>query len=131
MQRLVGEEEGVKGEEMVGGAESGLGRNGESSFAYSRGGMRGGQRGGFRHVRDIREDDEYLYDESSGPRDMAGYFKELEEADARLAESSGWGEDAGKRVELKSDIAICPVCEGFEGDERAVAHHVESHFGEA
>lgn len=27
-----------------------------------------------------------------------------------------------------SSIAKCPVCEDFEGDEAAVAHHVESHF---
>jgi hypothetical protein len=28
------------------------------------------------------------------------------------------------------EVATCPVCGEFEGDESAVAHHVESHFGE-
>lgn len=28
----------------------------------------------------------------------------------------------------QEDVARCPVCNGFEGDEAAVAHHVASHF---
>jgi hypothetical protein len=28
------------------------------------------------------------------------------------------------------EAVVCPVCGEFEGDERAVAHHVEGHFGE-
>lgn len=135
VQRVVGEEEGARGEERVGGAEAGLGRNGESDgsggYAVSRGGM-GGRRGGFKHVKDVREDDEYLYDESRTQGSGAGgggYFAALEAADARHAENRGWGGQAGERHEVKSEMAVCPVCGVFEGDERAVAHHVEEHFG--
>jgi len=33
-------------------------------------------------------------------------------------------------LELESAVAVakCPVCGEFEGDEPAVAHHVEQHF---
>ncbi|KAI1081688.1 hypothetical protein F5B20DRAFT_52645 [Whalleya microplaca] len=32
-------------------------------------------------------------------------------------------------AKISSTTAKCPVCGGFEGDEAAVAHHVEEHFG--
>jgi hypothetical protein len=31
-------------------------------------------------------------------------------------------------VKEAATTASCPVCGNFEGDEMAVAHHVESHF---
>jgi hypothetical protein len=51
-----------------------------------------------------------------------GIFAALEEADRRY-QGTGSGELR------KPQVAICPVCEDFEGDEAAVAHHVEEHFG--
>lgn len=133
VQALVSDTEGQRGEELVGGADVDLCRNGETSTRSfeNRGGGRGSRRGGFRHVRDIREDDEYLYNEERGgeTRNM-GYFAALEAADAEHAESKGWGRDAGERPEVTSEMAVCPVCGLFEGDERAVAHHVEGHFQE-
>jgi len=33
------------------------------------------------------------------------------------------------RLDVASTVAICPVCEAFQGDEAAVAHHVAEHFG--
>jgi hypothetical protein len=27
-------------------------------------------------------------------------------------------------------VVSCPICNAFEGDEAAVAHHVAGHFGE-
>ena len=35
---------------------------------------------------------------------------------------------AETRSEFKSATSTCPVCGQFEGDEVAVAHHVNSHF---
>jgi hypothetical protein len=37
---------------------------------------------------------------------------------------TGEGGDGG-------ELAVCPVCGEFEGDERAVAFHVEGHFAES
>lgn len=45
-------------------------------------------------------------------------------------EQSGSGERMG--YELPKEVAArCPVCDEFEGDEAAVAHHVAGHFGDA
>ncbi|KAF2656173.1 hypothetical protein K491DRAFT_704157 [Lophiostoma macrostomum CBS 122681] len=137
VQRLASEEEGVDGESRAGGAEAGLGRNGESGGSEfgSRGGRgRGGGRGngngrgggGFQHVADVR-DDPYMYDEEGAQsRSLGVYFKGLELLDAKDEE-----EKMKKGVNQNQDdaeIAYCPVCHTFSGDERAVAHHVESHF---
>lgn len=126
VQKVVSEEEGSRGEEMAGGAGAGLGRNGESAGASvssrGRGGGRG--RGGFTHVRDIREDDDYLYDENQ-PRGLGAYFTGLDALEAADAEEKQKARGAGS-----SELAKCPVCGDFEGDERAVAHHVESHFAD-
>lgn len=79
---------------------------------------------GGRIERDIREEDEYLYDESrsNAPVRNDGLFAALEAADQRHKAERGVGGE-------KEETATCPVCGNFEGDERAVAHHVESHFG--
>jgi hypothetical protein len=36
--------------------------------------------------------------------------------------------EEGEVVKEAATTASCPVCGNFEGDEMAVAHHVESHF---
>jgi hypothetical protein len=118
VQAIVSETEGERGEAVVGGAGVGLGRDGEGAGAVRRG---GGMRGG-RIEKDIREEDEYLYDDNRVPDRSQGLFAALEEADRRHLEQLGGG---GKGVE---EVVKCPVCGEFEGDERAVAHHVEEHF---
>jgi uncharacterized repeat protein (TIGR03833 family) len=127
VQKLVSESEGVQGENLVGGAGANLGRDGDGDLRE--GGGRGGR---FVHTRDIREDDEYLYDEErvrerSAGGGGGGLFAALEEADARDRESRG---AVGRAPDAEGELAICPVCGEFEGDERAVAHHVEEHFGD-
>ncbi|KAI0398459.1 hypothetical protein F5Y17DRAFT_4661 [Xylariaceae sp. FL0594] len=38
------------------------------------------------------------------------------------------GTDEAK-LDVSTAVAVCPVCEAFQGDEAAVAHHVAEHFG--
>ncbi|KAH6875759.1 hypothetical protein BKA58DRAFT_128319 [Alternaria rosae] len=123
VQKLVSESEGQQGEAVVGGAGAGLGRDGEGGGGSSMGRAAGRMVGG-RVERDIRDEDEYLYDEGKSWRQPAdvGLFAALEEADRR--HQGGGGADV-RGVE----VATCPVCGEFEGDEAAVAHHVEEHFG--
>lgn len=122
VQKLVSESEGTQGEAVVGGAGAGLGRDGEGGGNGVE--RRPGRMVGGRIERDIRDEDEYLYDERRRRRQPAdvGIFAALEEADRRY-QGTGSGELR------KPQVAICPVCEDFEGDEAAVAHHVEEHFG--
>lgn len=134
VQRLASEEEGLEGERTAGGAEASLGRNGESggNGFWPRGGRgrdkgRGGGRGAYHHVADVR-DDPYIYDEDNAQsRSLGVYFKGLNLLDAKDKEQR-------MKQELQNqddaEIAYCPVCQTFSGDERAVAHHVESHFTE-
>lgn len=118
VQGLVSEAEGQQGEAIVGGSEANLGRNGESVASSRRGRMRGG-----RMERDIREDDEYLYENRASTQDT-GLFAALEEADKRHQQSR-----LGSSQPLASEnTAVCPVCFKFEGDEASVAHHVDQHF---
>ena len=122
VQKLVSESEGQQGEAVVGGAGAGLGRDGEGEGGRGMG-RAGGRMVGGRVERDIRDEDEYLYDEGRTRRQPAdvGLFAALEEADRRHQ-----GGDADVRG---VEVATCPVCGEFEGDEAAVAHHVEEHFG--
>lgn len=118
VQGLVSEAEGQQGEGIVGGPEASLGRNGE-------GAARGGRKGG-RMERDIREDDEYLY-ENQGSRQDHGLFAALEEADKRHEQNRT---ELSSQPLLTEEIACCPVCYKFEGDEAAVAVHVSQHFAD-
>jgi hypothetical protein len=124
VQRLVSDVEGTRGENLVGGAGANLGRDGDATTTL------GGGRGvSFHHTRDIREDDEYLYDESRvQDRGGGGLFAALEAADAKHQASRGWSGVVEGSSEVEGTVAVCPVCGEFEGDEKAVAHHVESHF---
>ncbi|KAH7382297.1 hypothetical protein BKA66DRAFT_559829 [Pyrenochaeta sp. MPI-SDFR-AT-0127] len=125
VQRLVSEVDGERGEALVGGAGAGLGRNGEGASSRGVGGMVGG-----RVERDIREDDEYLYDEERSTGGDVGYFAALEEADKQYERRKGGRGQPSAAPQSKGDIAVCPVCGEFEGDELAVAHHVDEHFAE-
>lgn len=111
VQGVVSAEEGERGENGVGGQGAGLGRDGQSRVAR-----------GWKMERDIRDEDDYLYDESRRTDAAgAGLFAALEEADKRHLESR---KDVGGE-----GVVHCPVCREFEGDEVAVARHVEEHFG--
>lgn len=128
MQKLVGEAEGLAGEEAAGGVGANLGRDGENGGGRERG-------KGWTHERDVREDDEYLFDEGRVNGRELSLFGALEEADRRHRESVGVGGargagEAGGGVGGGVEMAVCPVCGEFEGDERAVAFHVEGHFAE-
>lgn len=142
VQRLVSEDEGVRGEEGSGASsEMSLGRNGEPlsgtgfGFASNRGESgRGRARGGptgrsgpisFRHTEDVREDG-YLYDERNPPtRSLGAYFSGFEALEAADKEAE---KEKLEREQFVVRVS-CPVCHVFEGDEVAVARHVEEHFG--
>ncbi|KAI8941262.1 hypothetical protein NX059_002492 [Plenodomus lindquistii] len=150
VQALVTEAEGERGEALVGGAGAGLGRDGEG---VGRGGDSAGVRGGGfvggRVERDVREMDEYFYDEEMATASASlGLFGALEDADRGfLRGKRGRGRAKGKkrggggggveedekgeevRLDVQTAMATCPVCGDFEGDEAAVAYHVEEHFG--
>lgn len=137
MQGICSLERGEAGEREVGGPGA-VGEDGEVLGGRVGGRGAGGSacakgRGGFRHERDIREDDEYLFDESAGRGwdGGGGLFKALEEADRKYAgeRGSGFGGASGTGDGKEEEIAVCPVCGNFEGDEKAVAWHVEGHFG--
>jgi uncharacterized repeat protein (TIGR03833 family) len=116
VQAMISDAEGERGESLAGGSGAGLGRDGERR---GRGGMVGG-----RVERDIREEDEYLYDESRSAAPMLGLFGALEEADKQHRKES----ERGVVESEEAEMAVCPVCGEFEGDEKAVAFHVEEHF---
>ena len=120
VQGLVSEAEGQQGEAIVGGPEANIGRNGEGATSAGR------LRRGGRMERDIREDDEYLYENRVTNQDY-GMFAALEEADEMHQQST-----TGPPIQslLSGGTASCPVCFKFEGDEAAVAHHVEQHFAD-
>ncbi|RDL37664.1 uncharacterized protein BP5553_05097 [Venustampulla echinocandica] len=46
----------------------------------------------------------------------------------QVTDSQNQDEESGDRADFKSTISTCPVCGEFEGDEVAVAHHVNGHF---
>ncbi|KAH7402222.1 hypothetical protein DE146DRAFT_652760 [Phaeosphaeria sp. MPI-PUGE-AT-0046c] len=125
VQAIVSQEEGEAGERLVGGADASLDRNGGEGGGVGCGGGsgRGGARmRGGRVERDIRDEDEYLYDESKqGDRANEGIFGALEEADRRHAAQRSGEVEGG-------EVVTCPVCMVFKGDERAVQHHVEMHY---
>ncbi|KAI5370397.1 hypothetical protein Slin15195_G012730 [Septoria linicola] len=73
----------------------------------------------FKHVADVRYEDEYA--EGPPPRTFADYFPD-EPAPSTMQQSA---------PDLKTATARCPICEEFEGDEIAVSNHVAKHFGDA
>ncbi|KAF2194949.1 hypothetical protein K469DRAFT_501794, partial [Zopfia rhizophila CBS 207.26] len=129
VQRLVSEEEGIGGEELAGCTDVSLGRNGnieDGRGARERGGKSGRGRGRFTNAEDVSES-RYLWDESRD-RSLGEYFDWMEELEERDRENGRWTEEETRMgLEFGSATATCPVCGTFEGDESAVAHHVEGH----
>jgi hypothetical protein len=122
---------GAGGEDAGRGGGRGNGRGrGDRGGERGRGRGRGGERGGFTHVQDVRTED-YVWDEDR-PQNLGSYFSGLDALEAKDAEDREWrSAGAMSRDEgFKSELAVCPVCGVFEGDARAVAHHVEGHFAD-
>lgn len=132
----------------------GLGENGEVRGGGVGGGGRGrgrGRGGSFldRRYTDFRNDG---YDESAAANNGVGASLEdyivvkdkrkgRGKGGARVGDSVGnqdevcGGDDAGELSQMggreeafTSEMSVCPVCGEFEGDEMAVAHHVNGHF---
>ncbi|KAK8247222.1 hypothetical protein HDK90DRAFT_36424 [Phyllosticta capitalensis] len=122
VQRLATEAEARDGSQGL----SNLGRNGEPNqgFGSNRVSTSNGSRFQIRY-RDVREEDE-LNAPPSGYSlgDLLPPGHPLRE-DSR--ESSN-DRESFESPDLNSAVQVCPVCHQFEGDEIAVAHHVNSHF---
>jgi uncharacterized repeat protein (TIGR03833 family) len=130
VQRMATDEEAATGSEGL----FGLGRNGEiggPALATSGSGFSG------RRYEDFRIDEP---DEPSGqPLSLADYVVVKTKGKGRgkkanLSDQSHDIDDStldspSQDIELGTTItSTCPVCGEFEGDETAVAHHVNTHF---
>ncbi|KAH6722637.1 hypothetical protein BKA61DRAFT_453445, partial [Leptodontidium sp. MPI-SDFR-AT-0119] len=143
VQRMASEEEARAGSAGL----SGLGRDGESGggglideMGDGRSPMMGSQIGGFtgRKYGDYRLDapDEPPTSELS----LEGYIVTKGNKKNRRGKNvqkigpdpetpdDGPASPSGNESALKSATSLCPVCGEFEGDEAAVAHHVNGHF---
>ncbi|KAK7524734.1 hypothetical protein IWZ03DRAFT_31823 [Phyllosticta citriasiana] len=116
VQRLATEAEARDGSQGL----SDLGRNGESSQSGN-----ASTRSRFQiRYRDVREEEEL----NAPP---SGYsLGDLLPPGHPLLEESQVPSQRGsfESPNLNSAVQVCPVCHQFEGDETAVAHHVNSHF---
>ncbi|OJD31530.1 mfs multidrug transporter [Diplodia corticola] len=102
---------------------SNLGRNGEASGGIHQGVTTTTQPPSSRfdmRYRDIREEEEM-------ERPPAGYsLADLLPPDHPLQEQHDVHDEPA--AFSSAPQVVCPVCQDFEGDEMAVAHHVNSHF---
>lgn len=75
--------------------------------------------------RDIRLDDD-----GEAPAEEIDLFAYMKPAKQKKKGGAKVQESVGEEevVREAATTASCPVCGEFEGDEMAVAHHVESHF---
>ncbi|KAF2503226.1 hypothetical protein BU16DRAFT_33424 [Lophium mytilinum] len=113
VQGLVSVTEGEAGEAIVGGVGAKLGRDGENDRISGRGGQ-------FKYT-DVREEEDGEHEERvSSLADYCPQLAQLEQRENLQVERGNLG--------VESVTATCPVCGEFEGDEVAVAHHVEEHF---
>ena len=98
-----------------------------------------GRHGQMPRYRDVRLDEPL--DAPTEQIDLAAYIvpskrkgkgkrgaKVGQPADATDGNDNPVGNDSGTVANATVSIATCPVCNEFEGDEAAVAHHVTSHF---
>lgn len=133
VQRIVSLETGEVGE----GGRSGLGRNGEVGGEEGEGRvqvMSGNMAGsGFtgRRYGDFRVD---APDEPEEPElSLADYVvvkkgKKGRSKKSETQDESAETEAVGDAPVAETAMSTCPVCGEFEGDEAAVAHHVNGHF---
>jgi uncharacterized repeat protein (TIGR03833 family) len=129
VQRTVSEEEAKAGSQGL----SALGRNGESSGAADR--VTTAMTGGFtnRKYGDYRVDapdeppkselslEDYVVVKTA--KKGKGKKKGTEEVSADAVQR-----EVTESIQVGSTTSRCPVCGEFEGDEAAVAHHVNEHF---
>ncbi|KAI5236086.1 hypothetical protein E4T43_08815 [Aureobasidium subglaciale] len=76
--------------------------------------------------RDIRLDED-----GEAPKeeiDLFAYVKPAKQKKGRGGKVQEPVQEEEQVVKDATNTASCPVCGDFEGDETAVAHHVESHF---
>lgn len=77
-------------------------------------------------ARDIRLDDD-----GEAPAEEIDLFAYMKPAKQKKKKGGARTQEAAEEEEVVKEaatVASCPVCGEFEGDEAAVAHHVESHF---
>ncbi|KAN0107949.1 DUF2196 domain containing protein [Hyaloscypha variabilis] len=140
VQRMVSEETAKAGSEGL----SGLGRNGELGMASSIGvqmtpgpsatpigGFTGRRYGDFR----LEEPDEppnaglslsdYVVTKTKTNK---GQKKARNTLETENSAQDGDGQGPTINLSNSTTMARCPVCDEFEGDEAAVAHHVNMHF---
>ncbi|KAH9213939.1 hypothetical protein DL95DRAFT_390063 [Leptodontidium sp. 2 PMI_412] len=143
VQRMASEEEARAGSAGL----SGLGRDGESGggglideMGDGRSPMMGSQIGGFtgRKYGDYRLDapdepptpelslEDYIVTKGN-KKNRRGKNVQKIGPDPETADD-GPASPSGNESALKSATSVCPVCGEFEGDEAAVAHHVNGHF---
>jgi uncharacterized repeat protein (TIGR03833 family) len=107
-----------------------LGRDGENASQSS---ARGGRRPQFTDVRDDPYDYESNQASRSGPS-LMDYVRQKPVRTRKGRQSTiGANDEAVEESSVQqgvtaSELVKCPVCNEFEGDEGAVAHHVNSHF---
>lgn len=103
-----------------------------SGFQVRSEGTRGGQ-GLQPRYRDVRLDEPL--EQPAEEMDLMAYVKPAKQKKGKKAsqtcqesEDSGAPHPNGPAATISGALAKCPVCNDFEGDEAAVAHHVELHF---
>jgi hypothetical protein len=77
-------------------------------------------------ARDIRLDDD-----GEAPAEEIDLFAYMKPAKQKKKKGGAKTQEPIEEQEVVKEAATtasCPVCGEFEGDEAAVAHHVESHF---
>ncbi|RYO98100.1 hypothetical protein DL765_010934 [Monosporascus sp. GIB2] len=110
-----------------------------SEMATLTGGPAPGRRGQHPRYRDVRLDEPL--DVAPEQIDLGAYIvpnkrkgkaKKGSSSDQRGDHTDGsdaaGSNNSGAVADVASSTAICPVCNAFEGDEAAVAHHVAEHF---
>lgn len=125
VQRMVHQEEAAAGEAGL----SNLSRNGEP--VYSTGVM--GARPSRFTARYSDARDEWHPDAPERHTPSLGDY--LKPGSRRLdEEDQGYDRHTSQPARMEEanlvSTTICPVCNTFEGDETAVAHHIESHFAD-
>jgi uncharacterized repeat protein (TIGR03833 family) len=126
VQRMASEEAAKAGSAGM----SGLGRNGEMSGSNNDIAIPGSSTFSGRHYGDFRVDEP---DEPpSEGLSLEDYMvvKGKGKAQRKRGNKSNldWEERPGNILDLAPAMVMCPVCGEFEGDEAAVAHHVNTHF---
>jgi len=125
VQKIVSEEEATAGSEGL----SSLGRNGEQLDSDSRIHTVSASTSGRFTSRytDFRFDNDGP-EEPPTSNSLEAYIKPARGQKKRAANQTAASSEAGADGPSGGPIAVCPVCNDFEGDEAAVAHHVEQHF---